>query len=299
MALKIEQTDATLAATVRGVDLNRLDEATFGEIEDAWHEYGVLIFPEQHLGDEAHLAFTRRFGPLEQSIRRKRSTGISNLSNVQADGKVAPPSSLQARFLVGNTYWHSDSSYKRIGAKASILAAHVVSIEGGETEWADMRAAYDVLDEDMKDWLADKIAVHDYAFSHAPFGGTELLDKEELSHLASVEHPAVRVHPATGRKNLFVGRHASHIVGQDLEESRKLLAGLTDQGAQPPRTYKHKWAEGDIVIWDNRCVLHRGHRWPEDQPRTMVRTTVAGDDPANERALVDEASGPAVVQGEF
>jgi alpha-ketoglutarate-dependent taurine dioxygenase len=109
----------------------------------------------------------------------------------------------------------------------------------------------------------------------------------------------VRVHPATGRKNLFVGRHASHIVGQDLEESRKLLADLTDQGAQPPRTYKHKWAEGDIVIWDNRCVLHRGHRWPEDQPRTMVRTTVAGDDSANEWALVEETRGPAVLQGEF
>lgn len=299
MALEITPTDATLAATMRGVDLNRLDDTTFAAIEDAWHEHGVLIFPGQHLDDDAHLAFTRRFGRLEQSIRRNRTTGISNLSNVQADGTVAPPSSLQARFLVGNTYWHSDSSYKRVGAKASILAAHVVPTEGGETEWADMRAAYDVLDDAMKGWLADKVAVHDYAFSHSPFGGTEILNKEELAHLASVEHPVVRVHPATGRKNLFVGRHASHILGEDLEESRKLLADLTEQGAQPPRTYKHRWAAGDIVIWDNRCVLHRGHRWPEDQPRTMVRTTVAGDDPDNEWALVAEAGGPAVIQGEF
>lgn len=299
MALEITPTDATLGAIVRGVDLSRLDDAAFAEIEDAWHEHGVLVFPGQKLDDEAHLAFTRRFGRLEQSIRRKRTTGISNLSNVQADGTVAPPTSLQARFLVGNTYWHSDSSYKRVGAKASILAAHIVPEEGGETEWADMRAAYDAQDDEMKTWLDDKIAVHDYAFSHTPFGGKEILDTAELSHLDPVEHPVVRIHPATGRKNLFVGRHASHIVGEDLDESRKLLADLTEQGAQPPRTYKHKWAVGDIVIWDNRCVLHRGHRWPDDQPRTMVRTTVAGDDPDNEWAIAEDAGGPAYVQGEF
>lgn len=299
MVLEITPTDATLAATVRGVDLSALDDATFGEIEAAWHEYGVLVFPEQNLSDAAHLAFTRRFGPLEQSIRRNRATGISNLSNVQADGTVAPPSSLQARFLVGNTFWHSDSSYKRVGAKASILAAHVVPDTGGETEWADMRAAYDVLEDAMKDWLEDKIAVHDYAFSHTPFGGKEILNKDELAHLDPVEHRVVRVHPATGRKNLFVGRHASHIVGEDLEESRQLLADLTEGGAQPPRIYKHKWAVGDIVIWDNRCVLHRGHRWPDDQPRTMVRTTVAGDDADNEWVMAGETRGPAVIQGEF
>ncbi len=299
MGLEVIPTDATLGATVRGVDLTRLDDGTFKKIEDAWHEHGVLIFPDQQLDDAAHLAFSRRFGALEQSIRRTRSTGISNLSNVQADGAVAPRSSLQARFLVGNTYWHSDSSYKRVGAKASILAAHIVPDTGGETEWADMRAAYDALDDDRKAWLEDKVAVHDYAFSHAPFGGLEILNKEELSHLAPVEHPVVRVHPATGRKNLFVGRHASHIRGEDLEESRKLLADLTEEGAQPPRLYKHIWQVGDIVIWDNRCVLHRGHRWPEDQARTMVRTTVAGEIAGNEWAIRSESPRDKVVQGEF
>jgi len=299
MALEITPTDATLGATVCGVDLNQLDDANFDDIEAAWHEYAVLIFPEQHLDDEGHLAFSRRFGNLEQSIKRTRTTGISNLSNVQADGSVAPRSSLQARFLVGNTYWHSDSSYKRVGAKASILAAHVVPTEGGETEWADMRTAYDVLVDVRKAWLVEKIAVHDYAFSHAPFGGLEILSKEELSHLDPVEHPIVRTHPATGRKILFVGRHASHILGEDKDESRQLLADLTEQGAQVPRTYKHKWAAGDIVIWDNRCVLHRGHRWPEDQSRTMVRTTVAGEAPGNEWAVPDEVIRDEVVRGEF
>ncbi len=300
MGIEITPTAATLGAEIRGVDLKQpLDDAVFAEIEAAWHEYAVLIFPEQHLDAAAHLAFSRRFGPLEQSIRRKRTTGISNLSNVQADGAVAPPSSLQARFLVGNTYWHSDSSYKAVGAKASLLAAHVVPDQGGETEWADMRAAYDVLDDATKTRLDGKIAVHDYAFSHAPFGGLEILDKDELSHLAPVEHPVVETHPATGRRNLFVGRHASHILGEDRDESRGFLAELTEQGCQPPRTHKHKWCVGDIVIWDNRCVLHRGHRWSDDQARTMVRTTVAGAAAGNAWALAGEVSRPEIVQGEF
>ncbi|MBT5664831.1 MAG: TauD/TfdA family dioxygenase [Rhodospirillaceae bacterium] len=278
MTLEITPCNATLGAVVRGVNLSQtLDEPTFAAIESAWHEYAVLIFPEQHLSHEEHREFTRRFGPLELSIRRTRPKTTGRLSNVQADGTVAPPESLQARFLVGNTYWHSDSSYKRVGAKASILAAHVTPSEGGETEWADMRAAYDVLDDDMKAYLEDKTAVHSYEFSHAPFGGMEVLNEEELAHLTPVAHPVIRTHPATGRKNIFAGRHASHILGEDIEESRKLLADLTNQAGLPPRTYKHAWKPGDLVMWDNRCVLHRGHRWPDDQPRTMVRTTVAGD----------------------
>ncbi len=148
-----------------------------------------------------------------------------------------------------------------------------------------MRAGWDALDADMQSWLEDRTAVHDYRFSHAPFGGLEVLNEDELSHLPPVEHPIVRTHPATGRRNLFVGRHASHILGEDLDESRALLARLTDEAAQPPRTWKHKWRAGDLVIWDNRCVLHRGHRWPDDQARIMVRTTVAGDAADNEWVL--------------
>lgn len=286
--MEIRPCDATLGAEISGIDLAKLDDAQFATIEAAWHQHGVLIFLDQHLSDEEHLAFTRRFGRLELGIRRSKSN-LSRLSNIDKEGQVAPPSSLQARFLVGNTYWHSDSSYKHVGAKASLLAAHVVPDEGGETEWADMRAAYDALDDDMKAWLEDKTAVHSYEYSHAPFGGMEILGPDDLQHLQPVEHKVVKTHPATGRKNLFVGRHASHILGEDLEESRALLAKLTDEGAQAPRTYKHKWRVGDLVIWDNRCVLHRGHRWPDDQARVMVRTTVAGDEPGNRWLLEDAA----------
>jgi alpha-ketoglutarate-dependent 2,4-dichlorophenoxyacetate dioxygenase len=283
MNMEFTPCDATLGAIGRGVDLNDAPaSAVVDSILAAWREYAVLIFPEQHLGGDAHLAFTSLFGDLEISIYRSRRSPLGRLTNVREDGTVASPSSLQARMLAGNTYWHSDSSYKRVGAKASLLAAHVVPDKGGETEWADMRAAYDVLNDDMKAWLDDKTAVHDYEFSHAPFGGMEVLSKEELAHLAPVEHPVVRTHPETGRRNLFVGRHASHILGEDLATSRRLLADLTEQGAQAPRTYKHTWSPGDIVIWDNRCVLHRGHSWPDGQARTMVRTTVAGETPTTE-----------------
>ncbi len=284
--MEIARLDATLGAEIRGVDLSRpLDDDVFAAIERAWLEHAVLVFPDQRLSDDAHLAFTRRFGRLEQGIRRRGGrVGISRLSNVDAEGQVAPRTSLQARFLDGNTYWHSDSSYKRIGAKASILAARVTPSEGGETEFADMRAAYDALDADMQAWLADKVAVHSYEFSHAPFGGLEILNAEELGHLPPVEHAVVKVHPETGRRNLFVGRHASHILGEDPAESRALLARLTEEGAQPPRVFAHRWRPGDLVLWDNRCVLHRGRPWPADQPRVMIRTTVAGDALDNEWA---------------
>jgi len=216
-----------------------------------------------------------------------RGAKLGRMSNVDKDGKVVDANALQARFQRGNQQWHSDSSYKRVGAKASILAAHVVPDQGGETEWADLRAAWDALDGPMQEWLSDKSAVHSYRFSHAWHGGLELLNEAELDHLPPVVHPLMRIHPATGRPNLFVGRHASHIVGEDQEESRRLLRRLTSEAGQPPRTWKHRWQPGDIVIWDNRCVLHRGHPWPAGQARVMARSTVAGEDADNEWAMAD------------
>ena len=282
--MHIEASGATLGATVREVDLAHLDAATFAAIEDAWHRYAVLVFPGQHLSDHDHFAFTRRFGCLERGLRRSHAAGLGRMSNVDKDGRVVDEENIQARFQRGNRDWHSDSSYKRVGAKASILAAHVVPNEGGETEWADMRAAWDALDEDTRCRLADKIAVHSYRFSHTWHGGLEILNDDDLADLAPVEHPLQRIHPATGRKSLFVGRHASHIVGEDVESSRRMLRALTAAACQPPRVWGHRWQAGDIAIWDNRCVLHRGRPWPAGQARVMARSTVAGEDPNNEWA---------------
>ena len=285
--MNIRPTGATLGAVVTEVDLGGLDDATFDVIEEVWHEYAVLVFPDQGLSDEAHLAFSRRFGAMEQGIRSSPTRGLGRLSNVTEKGEVVPSEHLQRRFQRGNMEWHSDSSYKRVVAKASLLAAHVVPEEGGETEWADMRAAYDVLGAEMQARLEGAVAVHSYRFSHTWHGGLEILSEVDLERLPPVEHPVIKVHPTTGRKNLFVGRHASHILGEDLEASRALLRRLTENACRPPRTYKHRWQPGDLVIWDNRCVLHRGHPWPDDAARVMVRTTVAGEAIDNEWMVSD------------
>lgn len=288
--MNITSCDATLGAIVRDVRLDALDNNTFASIELAWHRYAVLIFPEQHLSGEAHLEFSRRFGQLEKGIRQSAKPNLSQLTNVDEHGAVVPQDDLKKRFQLGNQQWHSDSSYKSVGAKASILAAHVVPGSGGETEWADMRAAYDALDENTRARLQGKTAVHSYQFSHTWHGGLEVLNDDELERLPPVEHPVIRTHPETGRLALFVGRHASHIVGEDLESSRALLARVTEEACQRPRTLKHSWSPGDIAIWDNRCVLHRGHDWPASEARVMVRTTVAGDENGNAWALNEESA---------
>ena len=286
MSPEITPTDATLGAVVGNVRLNALDDEAFAVIAAAWHAHGVLIFPGQHLSEEEQVAFSRRFGPLERSLTKthtQHDPAIIHLSNVKKDGSLWEAKSDTGRLLQGNNYWHTDSSYKRIPAKASLLAAKIVPKTGGETAFADMRAAYDALDPAMQAWLADKSAVHSYAYSQGKVGGTGAITEDEWDALPPVEQPVIRTHPATGRRNLYIGRHASHIVGEDPGESRRLLERLCADACQAPRIHIHKWAVGDLVMWDNRCVLHRGLGHPPDQPRRMVRTTVAGDsDEANE-----------------
>ena len=282
--MKIQPISDTFGAEVTDVNLADLKADQFRQIEIAWNTYSVLVFPKQGLNDEEHLQFTRRFGRLERGLKKQGKPRPGAISNVDKSGNIVPNSNIQARFNIGNSVWHTDSSYKRVGAKASLLAAHVVPDQGGETEWADMRAGYDALEVQLKDWLSDKIAIHNFRWSHAWHGGLEILNKEELRELPPVEHSIIRKHPDSGRMILFIGRHASHIVGEPLETSRKLLRELTDNAARAPRTWKYSWQPGDIAIWDNRCVLHRGHSFPADQARVMVRTTVAGDAPDNEWA---------------
>ena len=282
--MKIEPVTEAFGAVVSGVSLTTLSDNEFDAIETAWFQYAVLLFPTQRLTESEHFAFSKRFGRLERGLQRESRPSAARIANVDANNRFLPPTSLPSRFNIGNSVWHTDSSYKSTAAKASLLAAHVVPTAGGETEWADMRAGYDVLDDSMKLWLEDKVAIHSFRFSHAWHGGLELLSDEDLANLPPVEHPITQMHPDSGRKILFIGRHACHIVGQPVPASRKLLRRLTDQSAQPPRTWKHQWSPGDLVIWDNRCVLHRGHAFDRQQARVMVRTTVAGDAPENEWA---------------
>ena len=276
--MNIAPSTATLGATVTGASLSTLSDGEWQAIEDAFHEYAVLVFAGANLTEAEHIAFSRRFGPLERTLsQRAERSEISLLSNVAKSGEIAKPDDNLGLFLKGNRYWHTDSSFKKVGAKVSLLRALEVPETGGDTEWADMRAAWDALDPGTRQRLEGLVAVHSYAFSQGKVGGVGLLSKRELDALPPVRQLVVRVHPATGRKNLYVGRHASHIVGMPRDEGWALLARLTEDACQAPRIFRHHWRAGDIVAWDNRCVLHRGHPWPFDQPRVMKRTTVAGD----------------------
>lgn len=285
MAIKAVE-GSTLGAIVTGCRVADLDEGAFKAIESAWHEHAVIVFPGQHLNDEQQSVFSRRFGAFERLLTDKAPDArIGLLSNQRPDGSLIPPEGPFGLLLLGNTFWHADSSFKRVPAKASLLSARTVPTQGGDTEWADMRAAYDALDEPTRTRLDGKRAVHSYEYSQGLIGGLDVLTKKEWEALPPVEHPIVLVHPVTRRRSLFIGRHASHIVGEDIEDSRAFLKRLTHDAARAPHTFRHTWSEGDLVIWDNRCVLHRGHSWPTDQVRTMARTTIAGEDSSNEWLL--------------
>ncbi|MCH7600590.1 MAG: TauD/TfdA family dioxygenase [Myxococcales bacterium] len=273
---------ATLGAIVTGVELRNLSDERFETIKDAWHQHGVLIFREQFLSDDEQEEFSRRFGSLERlSTERGDRPDVALLVDIRPNGKSIEPQGPYALFLLGNTFWHADRSFKTVPAKACLLSARTVPDVGGETEWADMRAAYDVLNPSDREEIEDAVGVHSYRYSQELIGGTDVLSDEGWEALPPVEHPIVRTHPATGRKYLFIGRHTSHILGRDVEESRAILNRLTEEAATPPRVFSHTWRAGDIAIWDNRCVLHRARSWPSDQTRVMARTTVAGENFSN------------------
>ncbi len=277
--MKVREADSTLGAIVEEVDLKQISEDDFGQIYSLWLERAVLVFPAQHLDDDEQIQFSKRFGRLERSIsQRARQAEISALSNLDRNtgNAVASDSSL-ALFLKGNTYWHTDSSFKIVGAKASLLGARQLPSQGGETEFADMRAAWEALDQATQAMLENMYAVHSYRYSQSLVGGMDVLAPEDWKALPPVLHPVVLEHPETRRKSLYVGRHASHIPGMPEANGRQLLKMLTEEACRPPRLYKHNWQAGDLVLWDNRAVLHRGHPWPEGEVRSMHRTTVAGD----------------------
>ena len=279
--IHVEPLDATLGAVVTGVRLAALDDDTWRSIDDAFHEHAVLVFPGQGLTTDEQRAFGLRFGELDSL---NESHGYVPIANTERDGSVRPASDPLMAILRGNQGWHTDSSYMPVSAKASMLSAHVVPEHGGNTEWADMRAAYDALDPDLRARVDALTAYHSIVYSQLRAGenlvdGAYGYDVEE-----EPRRPLVKVHPVTGRKALFIGRHAHGIPGLTEEESTALLDELMSFACQPPRVYTHHWTVGDLVVWDNRCVLHRAEPWDWSEPRVMVHTRIAGD-PVTEAAL--------------
>ncbi len=283
MTLTITPLDATLGAVVRGVDLASIDDTQWHQIEDAFHHFALLVFPDQNLGEDAQIAFARRFGEIEL-LRPESDQKAVEISNKKPDGSVVAADEYHYKVLRGNEGWHTDSSYMPLAAKASVLSAQVVPPAGGETEVADMRAAYDALDQDTKDRISTLSAHHSLYQSQAKIGYEIETGAGYGYHTKGAPlRPLVKVHPVTGRKALFIGRHAFRIPGLDDGAAQKLLDDLVAFACQPPRTYTHHWQVGDVIMWDNRCVLHRARPYDYGVPRVLRHTRIAGD-PASELA---------------
>jgi alpha-ketoglutarate-dependent taurine dioxygenase len=264
--------DTTFGARVTGLKLAAIDEATFADLYQTWLAYALLIFPGQHLSKDEQTAFARRFGELEFDL--------VPISNVRKDGTVRPEDDDVIQLLKGNYGWHHDSTYVPVQAKGAVFTAHVVPSRGGATGWADMRAAYDALDETMRERIANLSAYHSLRYSQAKIGHTPQKGGDYAGYGLDQDpplRPLVKTHPATQRKSLLVGRHAYGIVGLAEDESEALLQELMDFACQPPRIHYHQWEPGDAVLWDNRCLMHRATPWPMHEPRIMYHARIAGD----------------------
>jgi alpha-ketoglutarate-dependent taurine dioxygenase len=277
--LELEPLDASFGALVRGVELRSLDDATWEALHAAWLEYGLLIFKGQFLTPDEQNEVARRFGDLEFPA--------TPISNIDKDGTVHyDPTDDVVKSLRGNEGWHHDSTYMPLQAKGAVFSAEIIPSEGAATGWADMRAAYEALDDDTKAFLADKMAYHSLLYSQGRAGYLPSNTKKnddggyEQYGLKDPEprlRPLVKVHPETGRPNLVIGRHAYGVTGMDPDESERLLDRLNDEACQPPRIYFHQWDVGDTVIWDNRRLMHRGTPFDMREPRRMWHTRIAGE----------------------
>ncbi|MCW5704892.1 MAG: TauD/TfdA dioxygenase family protein [Bradyrhizobium sp.] len=287
MTLAIRQLQKHFVGEVSGLDLRKpLTREQAREVEAAMDKYAVLVFHDQDITDEQQLAFALNFGERENArggnITKKEdyrlTTGLNDVSNLGKDGKPLPRDSRAHLFNLGNCLWHSDSSFRPIPAKYSLLSARVVNPKGGNTEFADMRAAYDALDDETKAEIEDLICEHSLMYSRGSLGFLDYTD-EEKEMFKPVLQRLVRTHPAHGRKSLYLSSHAGVVRGMSMPEGRLLLRDLTEHATQPEFVYVHKWKLHDLVMWDNRQTLHRVRRYDQSQPRDMRRATVAGTEP--------------------
>jgi len=282
MALTIRPIAGAFAAEAVDVDISRpLDAATVAALQAAIDRHAVLVFRGQRLSDDEQIAFVRHFGEPERYVLSYRNDAklrlpkpeMVDVSNLDSDtGKPEAGASRLRMINLGNRLWHTDSSFRLPCGALSMLYAHAVPPWGGETEFADTRAAWEALPEDMKARLDGLEAEHWLMHSRAMLGFTDFAPEEKAA-LPPVRQPVVRVHPRTGRKALYLASHASHVVGMPVPEGRLLLAELTEHASQPQFVYRHSWRVGDLTIWDNRCTMHRGRPFDEAHARDLRRVT--------------------------
>jgi alpha-ketoglutarate-dependent 2,4-dichlorophenoxyacetate dioxygenase len=289
MALRIKELHPIFGAEVTGVDFaSDMDDGVFSEIRDAFETHSVLVFRDQEVNDDQQIAFSERFGPLERMLMGSQGAGtpIAYLSNIDREsGEIIEPDDKRMIRNACNMLWHSDSSFKRVPALGSILSGREVPDDGGETEYANMRVAYDTLLEAMKRRIDGLVAEHSFDYSRS-LVDTTLLDDAQRDEVPPVPQRLVVQNPVNGRKALYVGSHASRIVGMPVDEGRALIRELLDHATQDKFVYRHRWRQNEIVMWDNRAVVHRGRPWDfQAGRRVMHRTTLAGTLPTVEQPV--------------
>ena len=274
-----------------GIDLSQpIARDAVAAIEAGMDRFAALVFHDQPIDDEQQLAFTRSLGPLEMATgdfeqkNRRLSMAVNDISNVDNDNKVRARDDRTRLFSLGNMLWHSDSSFKATPAKYSLLSARVIpSSPGGNTEFADMRAAWDALDAETRALVQDLVCEHSQLYSRGVLGFTDFTD-EERQRFAPVLQRLVRRHPVTGRRSLYLSSHAGAIVGWPVPEARALLRDLVEHATQRQFVHAHRWRQFDLVMWDNRVMMHRGRRYNTEEVRDLHRTTVADSAPTLEQA---------------
>ncbi|MFO1024806.1 MAG: TauD/TfdA family dioxygenase [Acetobacteraceae bacterium] len=282
MAIAVRQLHPHFVGEVSGVDLRRpMTAAEVEALSAAINQHAVLVFHDQPIDDAQQQAFSRNFGDLETTVRAYRADFVprldvhmADISNLDENNRVLPKNDRRRLNALGNRLWHSDSSFKRVPARFSLLSARIIPSWGGETQFADMRAAWDALPDRMKARLEGLVCEHTQLFSRGRIGFTDW-SKEELEKMAPVPQVLVRTHPGSGRKSLYLSSHAGRIRGMEEPEARMLLMDLNEFATQPQFVHTHSWKVSDLVMWDNRCTMHRAREYDETEVRDMHRTTVS------------------------
>lgn len=284
MPIGVQKLHDLFVAEVTGVDASLpIAPEDIAAIKAAIAEHAVLVFRDQRITDDQQLAFSRCFGDLEET----RGTGISkpgeqrlhpafaDVSNLDTDNTVLARDNRRRLYSLGNMMWHSDSSFKAVPATYSILSGRVVAEHGGETEFSDMRAAYDALDDATKTEISDLVCEHSLIYSREALGFGDLTQAERAT-MRPVRQILTRTHPVSGRRSIYLASHIGTIIGWPVPEARAFIRDLTEHATQRQFVYSHKWRPFDLVMWDNRCTMHRARRYDATQIRDMRRTTVAG-----------------------
>ncbi len=295
MAIRIEPLTPVFGATVSGFDTRQpLSAANRAEFLAAFEACSVLVMHDQPLTDAQQIAFSESLGPLEETLPGVVGAGskIVRVSNMLADGSLKEPGGRLALFGQANLLWHSDSTFRAAPAKASILSARQIALQGGDTEFASTRAAYDSLSETAKRRIDGLVAIHSIATSRRKVD-PRAVSAEQEDALPPVPQALVRRNPVNGRKALLLGSHIGAIAGLADDEAQGLIDELTAIATQEAFTYRHVWRNDDLVMWDNRAVIHRGHPYDEKtERRLLVRTTLAGDAPTVVAGrIVDQEGG--------